>query len=186
MAFMTSAVEYGLHCLLWLVDQRDDPASSRDLAELQGVPPALLAKIFPKLQKAGIVEAVGGIAGGYRLGRDADAISVLDIVDAVEGEKSLFHCQEVRRNCALFGAEPPDWSSGGVCAIHAVMLRAEASMRAELARTTLADISETVRRKSPPEFRGEVGAWLGDRRSRREEARVAALRRSPKGDPPDG
>src|SRR5688572_17286531 len=98
MAFMTSAVEYGLHCLLWLVDQRGDPASSCDLAELQGVPPALLGKIFPKLQKAGIVEAVGGIAGGYRLARDADAISVLDVVDAIEGEKSLFHCQEVRRN----------------------------------------------------------------------------------------
>jgi Rrf2 family protein len=96
MAHLSSKVEYGLHCLLWLVDPREEPASSRDLAELQGISPTFVAKIFPKLEKAGIVVAVGGVRGGYQLGRPAGEISVLDVVDAIEGGKPLFECQEIR------------------------------------------------------------------------------------------
>ena len=57
MAYITASVEYGIHCLLWLVGNDDRPLSSRDMAELQGVSPSFLAKIFPKLEKAGIVKA---------------------------------------------------------------------------------------------------------------------------------
>jgi Rrf2 family protein len=84
-----SAVEYALHCLLWLAPSRERPASSRDLAELTGVSPALVAKLLPKLEKAGVLEAQGEIAGGYRLARPAGEITVLDIVDAVDGGKGF-------------------------------------------------------------------------------------------------
>ena len=93
MAHLGSSVEYGLHCLLWLVDPMAGPASSRDLAELQGVSPSFIAKIFPRLEKAGIVEASEGVRGGYRLARPANEITVLDVVDAIEGKKPLFDCQ---------------------------------------------------------------------------------------------
>ena len=124
MAHLTTSVEYGIHCLLWLVGSGDAALSSRDLAELQGVSPSFLAKIFPKLEKAGIVTASEGVRGGYRLGRSAEDISFLQIVDAIEGEKPLFDCQEVRGRCAVFGESPPAWATGGVCAVHAVMLQA--------------------------------------------------------------
>ena len=96
MAHLTNSVEYGIHCLLWLVDPGSGQPSSRDLAELQGISPSFLAKIFPKLEKAGIVNAVAGIHGGYRLARAPAKITVLDIVDAIEGDKPLFDCQEIR------------------------------------------------------------------------------------------
>ncbi len=113
MAHLTSSVEYGLHCLLWLVDKKEQPLSSRDLAELQGVSPSFLAKIFPKLEKAGIVRATGGVRGGYVLARPADRISFLDVVDAIEGDKPLFECQEIRGRCTLFGGEAPGWATAG-------------------------------------------------------------------------
>ena len=100
MAHLTSRVEYGIHCLLWLVDAGDRQPSSRDLAELQGISPSFLAKIFPRLEKAGIVDAVPGLRGGYRLAKAPAAITVLDIVDAIEGDKPLFECQEIRTRCA--------------------------------------------------------------------------------------
>lgn len=172
MAYLGSSVEYGLHCLLWLAAPDAPAASSRDLAELQGVSPSFVAKIFPRLEKAGIVSASPGIHGGYRLARPAAQISVLDVVDAIEGFKPLFDCQEIRGRCALFNGKAPDWSTQGVCSIHAVMLRAEQSMRAELASTSLADLATTVARKAPESLNGEIKIWLGERMDARARPRA--------------
>ncbi len=104
MAHITAGVEYGLHCLLYLVRPAGDAdarvASVRDLAELQGVPVEYLAKIFTKLQKAGIVAAAEGAGGGFRLAREPAAIRVLDVVTAIDGDKALFDCRENRDRCA--------------------------------------------------------------------------------------
>ncbi len=55
MALFSAGVEYGIHCLLFLTDEKGDSRDSsvRALAELQGVPQELLAKVFTKLAKAG-------------------------------------------------------------------------------------------------------------------------------------
>ncbi|MGF7156006.1 Rrf2 family protein [Novosphingobium gossypii] len=166
-------VEYGLHCVLWLTAHDVERASSRDLADLQGVPPATMAKIMPKLEKAGIVDSRDGIAGGYALARPASDITVLDVVDAIEGGKRLFDCKEVRRGCVLFGGQPPAWSAKGVCGIHAVMRRAENRTRAELVRTSLADLAEGVR--WPPQFEALFASWIKDRAASRNASRVAAV-----------
>ena len=59
----------------------------RDLAELPGVPVEYVAKLFTKLQEAGLVVATEGVRGVFRLARPAESISVLDVVTATEGEK---------------------------------------------------------------------------------------------------
>lgn len=172
-AFYSASVEYGLHAVLWLLSEQPKRASSRDLAEMQGLPPAMLAKVMQKLEKGGIVRSSGGISGGYELARLASEVSVLDVVDAIEGDRRLFDCKEVRRGCVLFGGSPPAWSVDGVCRIHAVMLRAEKRMRAELARTTLADLVQGGR---PPEFETLVADWFRDRSTARETARIMAVK----------
>ncbi|MBX9455454.1 MAG: Rrf2 family transcriptional regulator [Rhizobium sp.] len=167
------SVEYGLHTLLWLVAEHPKRASSRDLAEMQGVPAAMVAKIMPKLEKAGIVSSSDGISGGYELARPPEDVSVLAVVDAIEGDRKLFDCKEVRRGCVLFGGTPPPWSVDGVCRIHAVMLRAEKRMRAELIKTSLADLAQGGR---PKDFESLVADWFRDRSTARETARVTALK----------
>jgi Rrf2 family protein len=172
MAHLTTSVEYGIHCLMWLA-RAEAPLSSRDLAELQGVSPSFVAKIFPRLEKAGIVASSEGIRGGYRLARPAEDISFLEIVDAIEGEKPLFECKQVRSRCAVFGGAAPDWSTDGICSIHAVMLQAEKSMRDALARQSLASVQAAVDRKSPLEFHEQVDDWLSHRlQTRRPGARA--------------
>lgn len=176
MAHLTVSVEYGLHCLLWLVGGDGAAMSSRELAELQGISPSFLAKIFPKLEKAGIVTASEGVRGGYRLGRPADEISILEVVDAIEGEKPLFDCQEVRERCALFAGKPPGWATAGVCAIHAVMLQAEKAMRDSLAKQSLGQIHATFGRKAPEDFANQVSGWMDGRLTGR---RARSARESP-------
>lgn len=166
MAHITTSVEYGIHGLIWLVDN-EQSLSSRDIAELQGISASFLAKIFPKLEKAGIVTASEGLRGGYRLARPAGEITFLEIVDAIEGRKPLFDCQEVRERCALFAGGAPDWATAGTCAIHAVMLQADKAMRDALAAQTLGEVAGRFGRKAPASFFSDVKGWVDGRMTTR-------------------
>jgi Rrf2 family protein len=164
-AHITTGVEYGLHCLLYLVAPLDPgrTASARDLADLQGVPVEYVAKLFTKLQKARLVDASEGARGGFRLARGPHAISVLDVVVAIDGNKPLFECREIRGSCAVFGRKPPAWATRGVCSIHAIMLEADARLRETLASCTLSDLAARVAAKAPRKFGQEIATWLANR-----------------------
>ena len=156
-------MEYGLHSLLYLAptDGVVPAASARDLAELQGLPVEFMAKLLTRLEKAGLVVATEGIGGGFRLARCADSISVLDVVSAIDGDKPLFDCREIRSRCALFDGAPPPWARQGACSVHAVMLEADHRRREVLGERTLRAIASRVAAKAPPEFPASVTAWLG-------------------------
>jgi Rrf2 family protein len=151
------------------------------LASLQGISPSFVAKIFPKLEKAGLVAAAEGAGGGYCLAREPARITFLDIVDAVEGEKPLFDCRDIRGKCAVFEGCPPLWATRGTCSIHAVMLKVEKAMRAALAAHTLADIAVAIDRKAPPSFAIDVEQWIEEkaetRYSKRPPSHVRQLRK---------
>jgi Rrf2 family protein len=172
LSYISTAVEYGLHCLLYLVSQRQEPvvASARDLAELQGVPVEYLAKTFTKLRRAGLVVSIEGIAGGFSLAKEPERISVLDVIVAIDGKKPLFNCRNIRTGCAVFGSAAPRWASKGVCSIHAVMLEAEAGMRSVLATRSLADIANRVATKAPPSYAIDITKWLEERSATRQGA----------------
>jgi Rrf2 family protein len=167
MAHISSGVEYGIHCLLFLVDESGEgrDASVRDLAELQGVPVDFLAKIFTKLARAGLVAATEGVKGGFSLAKAAGGISVLDVVRAIDGDKELFECREIRSRCAVFDGAPPAWATSGTCAVHAVMLGAQQRMEEALARETLLDLVHRVNRKSPASYDAKVVNWLSQRKA---------------------
>lgn len=184
MAHITTSVEYGLHCLLALAGAGERALSARDLAQLQGISPSFVAKIFPKLEKAGLVQAAEGARGGYRLAMPAADITLLAVVDALEGAKPLFDCQEIRDRNAVFKGDPPAWAGSGMCAIHAAMLRAEQAMRASLGRETLAGIAATVAAKVPATFLAAIDTWIDDRKAPRGGSRPTTAP-STDGKPPE-
>jgi Rrf2 family protein len=156
-----SSVEMALHCLLNLAGQpADRHPSARDLAEFQGVSPSFVAKLFTRLEKAGIVSSGQGIQGGYSLARPAEDITVLEIVDAVEAAKPLFRCRNIRRNCILYDDPPPPWATQGVCGIHAVFLDAEIAMRDRLGAVTIGDLAAGTAAKIPPAFYDAADNWF--------------------------
>ncbi|MGY2293699.1 RrF2 family transcriptional regulator [Pseudomonas sp. SDO528_S397] len=172
MSFYSAGVEYGIHCLLYLVDGSGDSreASVRDLAELQGVPQEYLAKVFTKLAKAKLVVATEGVRGGFKLGRPSDEITLLDIATAIDGRKMIFDCRDIRGRCAVFDGGAPDWATAGVCGINAAMLTAQKRMEEALHQQTILDLARRTARKAPPEFAGQVSGWL----NKRKEGRVGS------------
>ncbi|MDE1166136.1 MAG: Rrf2 family transcriptional regulator [Pseudomonas sp.] len=169
MSLYSAGVEYGIHCLLFLVGSGGESreASVRDLAELQGVPQDYLAKIFTKLAKAKLVAATEGVKGGFRLARPADEISILDIVNAIDGQKLIFDCREIRGRCALFEGAPPAWALDGGCAVHGAMQTAQKRMEEALAQQTILDLARKLGRKAPAEFAGQVDEWISGRKDRK-------------------
>ncbi len=115
MAFYSSGVEYGIHSLMCMVDSKGDARdmSVREIAELQNVPYDYLAKIFTRLSKAGLVRSIEGKGGGFQLARAAEHITVLDVANAIDGEKRIFECREIRQRLAVFDEQPPQWACEG-------------------------------------------------------------------------
>ena len=89
MSHISTGVEYTLHCMLYLAGPPAGvtAASVRDLADIQGVSVEYPAKLFTKLQRAGLVAATEGVRGGFALGRPAERISVLDVVVAIVSKR---------------------------------------------------------------------------------------------------
>jgi Rrf2 family protein len=170
MAFYGAAVEYALHTLLNLAAAPAGTApSARDLAEFQRLPLAYVRKLLTRLEKAGLVAATEGRRGGeVRLARDPARITTLDVAEAAEERTALFECREIRARCALWtDSARPRAATAGVCEIHAVMLKAESSMRRALAGTSLADILRRVEAKRSAAAAAAIPAWFEGRSAAR-------------------
>jgi Rrf2 family protein len=141
-------VEWALHAVVVLaVVPAESTLAAARLAEYHGVPPAYLAKHLQALSQAGIVESVPGRRGGYRLARPAGEISVLDVVQAVEGAGPAFRCTEIRQR----GPAAVARSHYRVpCTITRVMRAAEAAWRAELAAVSVLDLVVQVAGAASP------------------------------------
>ncbi|MEM7334605.1 MAG: Rrf2 family transcriptional regulator [Chloroflexota bacterium] len=90
----SQATNYALHTMLHLVALHNHSNTSvQQLAELQNLSPTYLSKILTKLVKAGLIESTPGIRGGYRLRKEKADVSFLDVIQAIEGTASFFHCE---------------------------------------------------------------------------------------------
>ncbi|KAB8181546.1 Rrf2 family transcriptional regulator [Nonomuraea phyllanthi] len=136
---MGEGVEWGLHCCLalaWLEDEA--PVPTGRLAALFELPPVYLKKRLQSLVRAGILDSVPGMRGGFRLARPPAEITLMDIVAAVEGPDDAFRCTEIRQRGA--GAEAPAREFTRPCGVATAMRRAELAWRRELAAQTVADL----------------------------------------------
>ncbi len=103
--------------------------SATEIARRMGVPRGFLPQVMGDLVRAGMVVPQLGRGGGYRLAADPATITLLAIIEAVEGDTR-------RRECVLRGT---GCGSGPLpCDVHATFAAAEEAFRAELGGETLA------------------------------------------------
>lgn len=129
---ISRAGEYGVLGLLHLVRQpAGQPvmidAVSRDVA----IPKSFLAKIFQDLAKAGILRSQRGAGGGFALARTAEQITVLEIIEAIDGKIALQRCL----------SEVPDCERRESCALCSLFEQAQDRLKEVFSRTTLLDLA---------------------------------------------
>jgi Rrf2 family protein len=157
---LSDGVEWGVHvCTLLAVLPADAALPAAKLAEYHGVPSAYLAKHLQALARAGVLETVKGPRGGYKLARPAAEVSVLDVVEAIDGDEPAFRCTEIRRRGP---SAVPAREYVHPCGIHAAFTRADDAWRAELAATNTADLLVGVVREVPPAGIEKGARWIGE------------------------
>jgi Rrf2 family protein len=157
---LSDGVEWGVHvCTLLAILPPDSALPAARLAEYHGVPAAYLAKQLQVLAGAGVLETVKGPRGGYRLARPATEITVLDVVEAIDGEEPAFRCMEIRRRGP---AAVPAREYTLPCGIHRAFTRADEAWRAELQDTTIAGLVVGVVQEAPRAAVEKAARWLGE------------------------
>lgn len=157
-------VEYALHCLVYLINTPSkESVGIKDLAEFQGLSETFLSKVFGKLSKAGIVNSVPGVKGGYRLAKSPEDVSFWDVIEAVEGPKPIFQCKNIVQNGLLYRDEAEACNSS--CTINLVMLEAEEHMREFLRKKTLAWLDKELDIVLPEKIRVDTREYFKQKNS---------------------
>ncbi len=120
--------------MLKIAIHHGDRQKAREIADAMDIPPRYLTQILANLVQEGLLTAVAGPAGGYCLARPADEITLLEVVEAVEGPIGL-------QQCVLHGG-PCTWEES--CPVHIPWARAQNAMAAQLDATTFADLASTA------------------------------------------
>jgi len=84
---LTRSSTYALHAVAYMAGQskKEQPVASHIIAQKRGIPERFLLKVLKPLVSAQVLYSVKGPNGGYRLARPATDISVLEILEAVDG-----------------------------------------------------------------------------------------------------
>ena len=97
---LSKKADYALLAMRHLAANADRGAvSARELAEAYDIPSELLAKVLQKLVRGRLLVSHQGIRGGYGLSRPASAISVADVIQAVDGPLTVTACTESDHSC---------------------------------------------------------------------------------------
>lgn len=91
---LNKLTDYGVVLLTQMAQQPADLRSAQQIAEQTALPLPTVAKLLNALARSGIIVSHRGASGGYSLGRPATAISVADIVQALEGPIALTACAD--------------------------------------------------------------------------------------------
>ena len=139
MIFTTKA-EYGVRLLVQLgVQGGRQPVSLKAIAEAESLPLAYLERIAALLKRAGLVEATRGAHGGYQLTKPAAAVTMDEVVLALEGHIAPMDCffddREGRVLCSHHDDEH-------LCATKLLWTRVQMGVIKSLQRTTLAELVE--------------------------------------------
>ncbi|MEP0519599.1 MAG: Rrf2 family transcriptional regulator [Hyphomicrobiales bacterium] len=152
-------VEAALHCVLLLAEvPRDNVLPGKSLAEFHGISETYLFKHLRALVAAGIVEALPGPRGGYRLNHKPEKITLLDIVEAIDGKEPAFVCREIRRRGPCKSNDPCAYKTD--CFIKVRMLDAENIWRDALRQQTLQDLLEDGARMINDDTQNAISSFI--------------------------
>lgn len=147
---ISAKVDYALRAMAELAAAGGGPVKGDRLASTQSIPPKFLENILSDLRQSGLVRSQRGAEGGYWLARPAEAITLADVVRAVDGPLATVRGEHVE-DVAYTGA---------AAALQHVWIAVRVNLRGVFERVTVADLASG---RLPPDII-ELGtrpeAWI--------------------------
>lgn len=129
---LTRRGDYAVRAMLTLARPGTGKLTAADLADATAIPSNYVPQVMGDLVRASLVSNRRGRHGGYTLARPPEEVSLLSIVEAVEGESR-------RRTCVMRGG--PCGRDGVTCAVHDAFATAQERANRTLRSVTLADVA---------------------------------------------
>lgn len=99
---ITRQADYAVRAMVYLAQLGPDQrAATGRIAQEKSIPPSFLAKIVSQLSVAGLLQTSRGARGGVSLAKPAEAISLLDVVEAIDGPILLNDCVSENTSCSF-------------------------------------------------------------------------------------
>ena len=132
---LTRASSYALHAVVFMSAQKDErPVASHVIAQARGIPERFLLKVLKPLVSAQVLLSIKGPNGGYRLARQANEITMLEVLEAVDGPI---------RGQAPFSREEPDTPLNR--RLGAICNQAADQARKQLGKVRVSDLASKVK-----------------------------------------
>lgn len=145
---LTRAADYAVRVLVYLAGQPAHTRASRaGLAEAAECPEQFLSKVLQSLTRAGMVVSHRGNTGGFELPAGRQEVSLLDVVEAIEGPVRLNLCLTSQEACLRRGA----------CPAHLVWAEAQRAMLEVLRKATIRDLAHAAAVKNNGHGNGSGG-----------------------------
>ena len=138
---ITQQADYAVRAILDLaLRPPDERASCQAIAERQGIPVAFLTKICARLAAQGLLQSQRGVNGGVRLARPAHDITLLQVVEAIDGPITFNRCNRTPSEC----------DRSRTCPVHSVWSELCRDFRARLAAYNFAAMAAATDSTSQP------------------------------------
>ena len=132
---ITRQADYAIRAVLYITKLGENQrASTSQVAQEQRIPPSFLAKIISQLSIAGLLQTSRGARGGVTLAKAPEEISLLDVVEAIDGPIALNECVHEQDSCA-FGDE---------CPLRSIWCDAQDDLVSRLRATTFAQFANAT------------------------------------------
>lgn len=138
---LSKKADYALMAMKHLAMRPDAAsASAREIAEQYDIPIELMAKVLQRLARRGLLTSHQGTHGGYRLSKPSQAISVADIIQAIDGPVTVTACSTEDENCGQFAK----------CSVRDPLWRIKDRILSALATCSLQEVASETPLAAPP------------------------------------
>jgi Rrf2 family protein len=123
---ITRETDYAVRTVLFLTREKDRTASVTEVADAMQIPKSFLAKVLQRLVRGHILTSMRGVNGGFRLARKPSEISLLDVMEAVQGPTGINICAIDDKRCPM----------SVTCVVHPVWVEVRQDVEKKLKRQT--------------------------------------------------